>query len=329
MGRTMTKWTAAIMAVGLLSLVACEESGISGPRSEMASLSVYLTDAPGDVEAVWVEILDITLQGGDGETVSLLGAPTDLILLTDLVGTAQLLVENAELEPSTYRQLRMQVGDAVLLSKDGTVYVKGDPVLPDGLEGAAMGNLQCPSCSQSGLKVKIPNDEMGLEEGSAALVLDFDVSQSFGHKAGNSGNWIMHPVIHGTLTDQPSSARAILGTVVLGLDMDENPIVLPECPEGETRSLQDFIPTATLSGGIVDGEGDPIVRSGTVAADGSFQIGFLAPGTYNLGYEAEMELGEFVLRFTATFEPTQVDVGNEDVDGVVYTIESAQCQAAG
>jgi hypothetical protein len=327
MERIIAKWTTMVLTTALLSLAACDESGISGPGNDKASLSVYLTDAPGDVEAVWVEILQITLQGAEGGPVSLLGSPTDLILLTDLVGTTHLLVENAELDPSTYSQLRLVVGDAVLLSSDGTVYVKGDPVLPEGLAGASTGNLQCPSCSQSGLKVKIPNDEMELEEGSAALVIDFDVAQSFGHKAGSSGNWIMRPVMHGMLVEGVSAAKAVRGTVELAMDGGD-PILLPECPPGEPRSIQDFIPTATLTG-ILDGEGNPIVRSGAVAEDGSFQISFLAPGSYSLGHVAALTLGEFVLSFSAVVEPGEVTVGADDVTGVVYTIQSAQCQAEG
>jgi len=331
MGRTLAKWAAAVLALGLLPLTSCEDSKLSGPDGEGASLSVYLTDAPGDVEAVWVEILGITLQGSEEGPVQLLGAPTELIPLTDLVGTSHLLVENAELDPSTYGQLRMQVGDAVLLASDGTVYVKGDPVLPAGLEGAPMGSLQCPSCSQSGLKVKIPNDEMVLEDGSAALVLDFDVSQSFGHKAGNSGNWIMHPVIHGTLAESLSVAKAIRGTVALAMD-GGNPITLPECPPGQPRSIQDFIPTGTLVG-VLDGEGDPIVRSGVVSQEGTFQIGFLAPGGYVMGYVGELTLGaegnEHVLAFTASVDPAQVTVGGEDVEGVAYTIQQAACNPLG
>ena len=40
-----------------LSLGACEDSSIAGPEDGKASLAVYLTDAPGDVEAVWLEPL--------------------------------------------------------------------------------------------------------------------------------------------------------------------------------------------------------------------------------------------------------------------------------
>jgi len=321
-------WMAGVLLFPLLApLGACDDSGGAGPANGVTSLSVYLTDAPGDVEEVWVEILGITLQGGPDGPVDLLGAPTELIPLTDLVGTTQLLASDVELDPNTYGQLRMVVGDAYLVSTDGTVYVKGAPVLPVELEGAPSGELQCPSCSQSGLKVTIPGDRVPLEEGSAALVLDFDVAQSFGHKAGNSGKWVMHPVIQGTLTDQPTSARAILGTVVLGVDQDQNPIAIPDCPAGEARSWQDFTPAAT-SDDLLNGEGDPIVRTGTVAEDGSFQIGFLAAGGYTLGYVEAMTLGDWVLSFNASVEPTQVTVGDADVEGVTYTIESATCEEA-
>jgi len=326
-GKTM-RWIAPLVAAAFLFLTACDESGVSGTGDGTASLSVYLTDAPGDVDAVWVEILGITLQGGEDGPVQLLGAPTDLVLLTDLVGTTQLLVADAELDPSTYGQLRLQVGDAILLSSEGTVYVKGDPVLPMELEGAPAGELQCPSCSQSGLKITIPGDEIELEEGESALVVDFDVAQSFGHKAGNSGKWVMHPVIHGTLTDQPASALAIRGNVALGVDSENNPITIPQCPEGEARTIQDFIPTATING-LLDGDGNPIVRTAEVAEDGSFGIGFLVPGTYTMGYVGALTLGDWVLSFTASVEPGEVSLVDVPFEEVDYIIASAQCAAAG
>ena len=266
--------------------------------------------------------------------MELLGAPTDLILLTDLVGTVQLLTLNAEIHPTTIRQLRLVVGDAVLESSEGTVYVKGDPVLPAAVEDAEeLGELHCPSCSQSGIKVKIPNDEMDVEGGAAALILDFDVAQSFGHKAGNSGKWIMHPVIHGTLVvdrdgdgdvlDELGSVKAISGTVALGTD-----VTIPECPAGTSRTIKDFIPTATVVG-LLDGEGEPIVRYGTVAEGGVFHIGFVPSLSYTMGYVGTLTLGTDQLTFTATVEPAQVTVSDAVVAGVAYTILSAQCQPVG
>jgi hypothetical protein len=325
--RRSTRWLQVILAATLLPLAACDDDGVGGTEGKTA-LSVYLTDQAGDVDKVWVEILSITLQGSEG-SLELLDAPTGLILLTDLEGETHLLVKDAEVNPANYGQLRMQVGDAVLLSKEPTVYVKSDGEglpegLPEELEGLPRGTLQCPSCSQSGLKVTIPNDEMDIPEGDVTLVLDFNVAQSFGHKAGNSGKWVMHPVIHGTL----SARMDIAGTVALETDGDGNPTIsFPTCPEETTpRTIQDFIPTATLMG-VVDGDGNPIVRSGTVFEDGSFTIGFLPPGTYDMGYEGSLILGANVLTFTATVEPEEVILTDASFDEMVYTITSATCEA--
>lgn len=317
-------WLALMLAATLLPLAACDDDGVGGANGK-TSLSIYLTDAAGDVDAVWVEILGITLQGGEGP-IELLGEPTELILLTDLVGVTQLLVDDAELDPANYGQLRLRVGDAVLLSGDEEVYVKGEDVaMPDEVEGLpVVGDLQCPSCSQSGIKVTIPNDELDLPDGEAALVLEFDVHQSFGHMAGKAEKWVMHPVIHGTLTDQPSSTLSIGGTVQLA-EVEGTPISIDPCPtETDIRTIQDFTPTATILG-IVDGEGNPIVRTGQVDEEGAFEITFLPPGAYDMAYETTLDLGDFVLTFTATVEPAQVTLTDVPFGDMLYTIQSGTC----
>ncbi len=327
-----TKCLPLILAM-MLPMAACDDNEMAGPEDGMATLSVYLTDALGDVANVWVELVGLTAQGGEGGPVELLGEPTDLILLTDLVGVVQLLQVNADLDPTTISQLRLVIGDAVLEASDGTVYVKGNPVLPEGLDPENPGELHCPSCSQSGIKVKVPNDEVELEEGEAALVLDFDVAQSFGHKAGKSGKWVMKPVIHGTLVgdedgdgdvlDELGLTNSITGAVALGTGF-----TIPECPAGEVRSIRDFIPTATANL-LVDGENQPIVRAGAVAEDGTFQIGFLSPDSYTMGFDEVINLGDYQLTFTATVAPGQVTVPGPDVTGVTYTISAAECTASG
>lgn len=319
---------APILAVALpLAMTACDDGDITDPDDGSARMSVFLTDAPGDVEAVWVEIEEIYLQGG-ADRVDLLGEPTGMVLLTDLVGTTQLLAADVEVDPTVYGQIRMVVGDAILLSSDGTVYVKGDPEIPAELQDAEMGVLQCPSCSQSGLKIIVPNDEVEVQEGLQAVIVDFNVAESFGHRAGNSGRWNMSPVIHGTmvtdedgdgsLSDELDSVSDVNGTVQLG-----NGVVIPECPAGTPRSVADFIPQATTQ--TLVGADGPIVRTGVVAEDGTFTISFLAPDGYDLGYVSTVELGDQDLMFTASVNPPAVTVTNGDVGGVVYTIDSATC----
>jgi hypothetical protein len=81
---------------------------------------------------------------------------------------------------------------------------------------------------------------------------------------------------------------------------------------------------------LVDGDGDPIVRNGSVAADGAFQITFLAPGGYTLGHRAQASMGEdFVLAFTAAVGPTLVVVAHAKETGVTFTVQAAECQPVG
>ncbi|MFO8175236.1 MAG: DUF4382 domain-containing protein [Longimicrobiales bacterium] len=84
MKSTIARWAGSALIL-TLALVACESGDDPMDLQDgEARLSVYLTDAPGDVEAVWVDIEEITLQGEDGPVV-LLNESTGLIELTDLV----------------------------------------------------------------------------------------------------------------------------------------------------------------------------------------------------------------------------------------------------
>jgi hypothetical protein len=326
MSRAHKRWLAPLVALALVP-AACDDDDPAGPGLDgPTTLTVLLTDAPGAVEAVWVEILEIYLQGGDDGRVTLLDESTGLIELTDLVGTTRTIVDEVEVDPASYAQLRMVIGDAVLETQDGDVYVLGDAEHPDGLEGT--GELQCPSCQQSGLKVILPGDQADVEEGASVLVLDFDVAQSFGHKAGNSGRWIMRPTIVGVLIDDengdgvPDLDR--IGSLSGTVEVDGG-VSIPDCPAGSPRDVTDFIPLATAQT-LVDGDGLPILRAAAVAADGSFEFAFLDADDYALGFQDRLEFEGATLEFAAEVDPETVAIAEEGVGGVTYTITSATCE---
>ncbi|MGD2068983.1 MAG: DUF4382 domain-containing protein [Gemmatimonadota bacterium] len=326
---TTSRTSAATLALLLiLGASACsdEPTSTGGPDGP-ARLSVFLTDQPGDLENVWVVVEEIHLQGGGG-TVVLLDGPTDLVELTSLVGTVQLLVDEVGIEEGVYTQLRVILAGVVLEAEDGTVYTSGGLEHPDGLP--AEGEVMCPSCAQSGLKVKLGGGSLQLDEGLTGVVLDFDVAQSFGHRAGKSGRWIMHPVIHATVFadedgdgevgDEVTGGASIEGTVSAA-----SGVTIPDCPEGVGRSIEDFVPRAVALT-VVDDEGTPVSRTGVVGSDGAFSIDFLPPDDYALGHLAELDLTDQVLRFDATVAPEEASVGpGEKVDGVAYTITEASC----
>ena len=262
------------------------------------TLSIFLTDAPGDVAAVWVDIAEIYFQGGPDGRLNLLSESTGLVELTELQDRAVELVGGLEVEPGTYSQLRFVLNSAVLEATNGDVYAFGGAAHPDGL--AVTGELKCPSCTTSGLKVQLPGDALEMDEEGAGLVMDFDVAQSFGKPAGQSGKWIMKPVVHAVKMDDgvdpemPGAGASISGTVALATDEGGAPIVLPACPAEVARTIQDFVPTATAAT-LVDEEAAPIVRTGEVGEDGAFSMDFLEEDTYAMGFLNPLELGDMRL----------------------------------
>lgn len=309
--------------------VACDDSPTdtdapTGP----AQLSVHLTDAAGDVDSVWVQVDDVMLVGESGQT-SLLDESTGLINLVELQDSATALAENVEVEPGTYGQLRFVLGGAVLETEGGDVYVQGDVEHPHGAEGT--GQLHCPSCAQSGLKLSFRGGLTLAEGEDRDVLLDFDVKQSFGHQAGKSGRWIMHPVIHVKVEDdgddEVEAAGEIEGTLTLATDETDEPLTIPRCG-GEDRTLEAFVPVA-IATSITDDEGDMVRFTGEADEEGEFEIEVLEEDTYDLGFEAETVFDTEKLVWTVDpIEPAQatIDAETDEVEGVSYTITGVTCE---
>lgn len=161
------------------------------------TVSLKLTDAPGDFEAAVVTISEIDLVGSGGTMVlSNTKVTTDLLKLANDTAT---LVDKAVVSSGKYTQLRFVItGAYVQLAQGGAIYASSPTYegLPAGAQVA--GALQMPSFGESGLKVDLPDGGVTVGTDSKVLLVDFDVGQSFGHPAGNSGAWVMHPVVKAT-----------------------------------------------------------------------------------------------------------------------------------
>ncbi len=316
--RNAARWMAvALLAVGTSN---CDSPTAEVPDS--VQLSVHLTDAPGDVRAVWVDISDIRFTSGPDGAVPLRSEATGLVELTSLVGRTMELASALPLAAGTYGELRLRVSAAVLETTDGEVYAFGDAQHPGGL--VTTGTLRCPSCTSSGIKVKLPVESPGLMPGSHALILDFDVRQSFGRVAGKSGAWVMRPVVIGTLSEGGvgQGAGRIVGTVALDTD-SKTEITIPACPAGQRRSLRDFVPTATAQAATAN---EPVVKSGATLDDGSFAIEFVEPGAWGLGYVSEVTYGDHKLVFSASVTPSTVQVAGQAETRAHYVVHAVECE---
>jgi hypothetical protein len=192
------------LGLGFLAFIAA----CDGTEPGSSSLTVMLTDAPGDVKAAVVTISEVYLQGGDAdddalddddERVVLTSEASTVDLLT-LAATTTTLVADADVPSRRYGQLRFVItgGYLEVENDDGSTSIFASAADYAGLpEGAVVaGALQMPSFAQTGLKVQLPADALDLDDEEAVILVDFDVAQSFGHEAGSEA-WVMHPVVTG------------------------------------------------------------------------------------------------------------------------------------
>jgi hypothetical protein len=173
-------------------------AGCDSQSPDTTALSVMLKDAPGDVQVAFVTISEVDLVGSGGVQV-LTSTPTTVDLLTLASNTAT-LVQGVDVPSGTYHELRFKITGACLSvdNDDGSSSIYGT----DGYDttpcgGTATGVLQAPSYAQSGLKVTMAANALTITGPEQILLVDFDVSQSFGADAGGSGMWVMHPVVTG------------------------------------------------------------------------------------------------------------------------------------
>lgn len=183
----------------IVLFISCDVTDNSDNTDGTGQLIVQLTDAPGDYDAVFIDIQSVRVKfkenfevedGLDEEgwiTVSNEAVRVDLLSLQN--GNT-IILGDEELEAGTYHQIRLILGD------DNAIVIDGESV-----------PLKTPSAQQSGLKLnidaEIENDETYL------LLIDFDASKSI-VKAGNSGKYVLEPVLRAVALEE---AGSIKGTV--------------------------------------------------------------------------------------------------------------------
>lgn len=248
----------ALAALSLFVLAACDDSS----NGDTTRLSIKLTDAPGDISAAVVTVSEIYLQGSNGRTV--LRDQDTTLDLVDLADATADMVNGAVVPQGNYSQLRFVItGAYISVEEEGgqRIYATSPDYAGLPLGTTVDGNLQTPSFSTSGVKVTLPGDQLVLETDQKILLVDFDVSQSFGKQAGNSGQWVMSPVIKGA--DITTSGGLVVNATLAG---------------GVTAALDTWNAQITQGGSVelrllTDPELD-----GTFSAN----FGYLLPGTYSV-----------------------------------------------
>lgn len=215
----------------LCSLIGCTED--KETNNNFSRVQLMLIDAPGDYLEVNIEIIDIQYKTSEEGWISftpVIGYPIQ-VDLAELIGGKSLILTDEEIPSGTLEQVRL------ILSDNNTLLIEGNN---DGATISA--HLDTPSAQQSGLKLKIDSE---LEPGFYySFILDWDVNQSV-KKAGNSGKYILKPVIR-------VKAEAVSGSImgkVIAEDLDDEidgPVALENARIDVYNSNEELI-TSTFS----------------------------------------------------------------------------------
>ncbi|MGB0838041.1 MAG: DUF4382 domain-containing protein [Flavobacteriaceae bacterium] len=194
----------AALAVVLFSAISCSKDSDS---TKPATLTVNLTDAPGDYQQVNIDVQDVLISSSDDTWESLSNVNVGVYNLLDFTNGVDTLLTSSTLEAKNISQIRL------LLGSNNTVMI--DSVLYD---------LDTPSAEQSGLKLNVNADlEAGIEY---AIWLDFDAGKSI-VETGN-GSYKLKPVIR---TYTQALTGSIQGSVCL---LDSSVYISLSNDSGET-----------------------------------------------------------------------------------------------
>jgi hypothetical protein len=313
-----------ILAVVLsFGLMACD-SNTTGPEGPPTLTVVFgggntLPPASGDASLfasegatptqVWVWLEDVCFQGvGDGDQGGGQNG-RECILEEDAKGWKEVAGPSAEWEtlvedievPAGIGQLRFILTDVVIVADANgadEVYATSAEALaslnefiPNDPAWEMDGEAHCPSCSQTGWKVIFPDGDPDMQGGEYMLLAMFDVSESFGKPRGNSGRWVMHPVIRGTLIQRVGT---ISGTVSVDANATFDGAAFPgSCGGLEVTKeiLVEYFRPVVSNGDSRDAGTDPVT--------GAYEITPLAaPHIYDLDWTASVPFGTEALGFT-------------------------------
>lgn len=208
---TIYKYLQGMFAVVLAAVmvVSCSDDvNFNGPENQKAQMNVNLTDAPANYQEVNIDVQGLRVHytpssedtaSSEGEWIELPVEPmkVDLLELTNGVDT---LLTSAELEPGTYKELRLILGNENTVMVDSTVE-----------------DLKVPSGQESGYKIKFQTD---LEAGEELdVTVDFDAARSV-HKAGKSGKYILKPVLKAFVENGDEVETGSIAGVVEPTDAD-------------------------------------------------------------------------------------------------------------
>lgn len=296
--RQLLMFAAPLFAIGAM---ACEDS--TSPQEGTGQFSVALTDAPSAMFAeATVDIGGIQLIG-DGAPITLTndGGVHDLLALQNGVMAD---LATLDVEAGTYHQLRLIVESAQVTLAEGFEFA----------DGTTTRALFVPSGAQTGIKVNLRNADGGEESAGVEIssgetilvVLDMDVERNFvlqGNPDGPQGLLDVQftPLLRASVLDVAGSiSGTVTYTSATPADETEFASIEGELDESTSLVLEEMQTTTVTT---------------SAAADGSYKLWFVSPGTYDV--TASATIGGT----TYSDGPQTVPVSeDEDVTGIDFDL---------
>jgi len=237
----------SLAAAATLALASCSKNN-DDAGSNAAKLEVRLTDAPGNFNAVVLDVQQIEVHLKDENDPSgwqTLAFTPQAVNVLDYVNGKSALLVSTDFAPGDLKEIRLVLGpNSYVVGTDGQQYA-----------------LKTPSGQTSGVKLKL--DKVTLAAGSTyQLLLDFDVAKSIvergNWKAGNDKKerYLLKPVIRLVAQDLRGALR---GTVS------------PAAARPQVLAIR-----AAITG--------PDTVSTFADASGAYQLNGLAAGTYQVQF---------------------------------------------
>jgi len=180
----------AVLFISVVALFpACKKDS-----NNQAHLSVRMTDAPANYDAVMVDIQGVEVMGEGGNLV-MLNTNAGIYNLFNFTNGMDTLIASGDLDAGTISQIRLILGPENSVMVDGVVY-----------------HLSTPSAEQSGLKLQIHQKfEPGV---SYYILLDFDANQSIVLQG--NGEYKLKPVIRTINAAISGSIKGSISPISLG-----------------------------------------------------------------------------------------------------------------
>ena len=191
MGRIFVASAFLLSFTSILFISSCKKSSNS---EGTARLQVYLTDDPGDYEAVYIDVKDVQINvSGDSTSGwrSMNGVNAGTYDLLRLVNDEDTILADAEIPSGRLHQIRLVLGTENYVKLEGTT----DLI-----------KLETPSAQQSGLKLNVQYDVT--DDRLYTILLDFDVQKSI-VKTGNN-KYILKPTIRAILNAVGGTLKGVV-----------------------------------------------------------------------------------------------------------------------